>query len=533
MEEPVTNVPVLSGPRSPSMPDYTVVMERLGEEPISTVPSRSYLHASTLRDFVAVIFRHRSLLVASFLAVFVGVVLGTWMSPKKYEATMKILVKRERADTMVSPSSSVQSFVVPDLTQEDLNSEVELLQSHDLLENVVVSCGLHKSSQKFSLRELMGFRAPINKEQTGDDPRIPGALRALGKSLVVEPIAKSKLIDVRYASEDPKLAARVLQTLSGLYLEKHLAVHRPPGALDFFQQQTDQYKKGLAKAERQLAEFDRKEGVVSVDIEKDITLRSLNDIETQLRDTQAARAAVEQRIKSLEAQAATTPARVVTQVRTSDDPTVQQLKTTLLGLEMKRTELLTKYEPGYRTVKELDEQIAQAREALAQAEKKPLREEMTGLDQTRLWLDEEIARARAEMATLHARETQIQKSLDAYRERAGQIGRREIQHSDLARTVKTAEENYMLYLRKQEEARISDELDRKRIVNVAIAESATVPALPSGPGKSLYLTLGFLLATLVSLGLAFIVDYMDPSFRTPDEVEAYLGVPVIASFPRN
>lgn len=533
MEEPLTNAPVPSGPRSPAVPDYAVVLERLREEPISAVPAGSHMRAPTLRDFVAVIFRRRSLVVASFLAVFLVVVLGTWMRPKKYESSMKILVKRERADTVVSPLSSAQPLVVQDLTLEDLNSEVELLQSRDLLEKVVVSCGLHKRGQKSSLRELIGFRTPANKEQAEEDPRIPGAVQALSKSLVVEPIAKSKLIEVRYASEDPKLAAQVLQMLSGLYLEKHLTVHRPPGALDFFQQQTDQYKKGLAKAERQLAEFDRNEGVVSVDLEKDITLRRLNDIEAQLRDTQASRAAVEQRIKSLEAQAATTPARVVTQVRTSDDPSLQQLKTTLLGLEMKRTELLTKYEPEYRTVKEIDEQIAQARAALEQAEKKPLREEMTGLDQTRLWLDEELARARAEMATLNARETQIQKSLDEYRARVGQIGRREIQHSDLARTVKTAEENYLLYLRKQEEARISDELDRKRIVNVAIAESATVPALPSGPGKSLYLILGFLLATLVSLGLAFIVDYMDPSFRTPDEVEAYLGVPVIASFPRN
>ncbi len=99
--------------------------------------------------------------------------------------------------------------------------------------------------------------------------------------------------------------------------------------------------------------------------------------------------------------------------------------------------------------------------------------------------------------------------------------------------MKTAEENYLLYQRKQEEARISDALDRKRIVNVVIAEAATVPALPTSPNRFLNFVLGFFVALLTSLGLAFLVDCVDATFRTPDEVESLLGVPVIASLPRS
>ncbi len=531
MEEPMTNAPVPSGTRSPSVSDHTVVMGTLGEEPILRVPIRGQMRSPTLRDFVAVLFRHRSLLVCSFLSIFLGVVLGTWMLPRRYEASMKILVKRERVDPLVTPVSNAQSVVVQDLTLEDLNSEVELLKSRDLLEKVVVSCGLHTSGKSSFLNRLMNSQALGDR---GEDLRIPRAVRALEEDLKVEPIAKSKLIEVRYEARDPKMAAQVLQTLSGLYLDKHLAVHRPPGALDFFRQQTDQYQKGLANAETQLADFNKQEGVVSIEIEKDITLRRLSEVEAQLRESETAKAAVGERIRSLEAQVAVTPARVITQVRTSDNPILlQELKSTLLDLEMKRTELLTKYEPGYRAVQEIDAKIAQAREAVAQAESKPLRDESTDLDKTRLWLDEELVRARAEMATLNARSAQIQKSLAAVRERAARISRTEVRHTDLVRTAKTVEENYLLYQRKQEEARISDALDHTRIVNVAIAEAATAPALPAGPNWFLNLTLGFILAVLVSLGLALTVDYTDPSFRTADEVEAYLGVPVVASLPRN
>ncbi len=523
MDEQVSMPPV------PTEMGYPTLRDEVALEAVSMLPVHAATRTPTLRDALTVIFRHHRLILASFVAVFAGVVLGTCMLPKQYESRMKILVKRERADPVVSADASSQSVVMRDVTQEDLNSEVELIRSHDLLEKVVVSCGLHTLMRDSHLDRILG-----RKKTSDADPRIPRAVSALEKNLKVEPIQKSKMIEVSYEAQDPKLAANVLQTLSGLYLDKHLAVHRAPGALDFFQQQTDQYQKGLEKAERQLAQFKKKEDFVSLEIERDITLRKLSEFEAQLRETQVAQAAAEQRIKSLETLAAATPQRVVTQMRDSDNSMLlQQLKSTLLNLELKRTELLSKYEPGYREVQEVDTQIAQAREALAQAEKKPLHDETTDLDKTRQWLDEELSRQRAEAATLEARATEIAKVLEKYRESARKIARREFEQSDLIRATRPAEENYLLYLRKQEEARISDALDRKRIVNVAIAEAATEPAMPSSPNWYLNLVVGLFLAFLTSFGLAFVVDHMDPSFRTPDEVESYLGVPVIASLPRS
>lgn len=527
MEEQNPQALTPAGTRSPALRDVVSV------EQIPQVFRRLPMRAPTIRDVATVIFRHRTLIITSFLAILIGVVVGTWLLPKQYEAEVKILVKRERPDPIMTSDRDAQSLMSRDITAEDLNSEVELLRSRDLLEKVVVACGLQRVPGDFGSKPAVDAKAPHDGEPQAQDLDIAQAVGRLERALLVEVITKSKLISVRYTARDPRLAAKVLQTLSALYLEKHAMVHRPPGALDFLQQQTDQYKKGLAAAEKQLAAFSQKEGVVSIEIEKDIALRKLSDFETQLRDTQTAEAATQQRIKSLEAQAAARPQRVVTQVRTSENPALtQQLKADLLTLELKRTGLLTKYESGYRAVQEVDAQIAQTREALAQAEKEVQRDETTDLDSTRQWLDEELARARAELVTLKARAAELAKVVEAYRASARQIGRKEIEHVDLVRSAKTAEENYLLYLRKQEEARISDELDRRRIVNVAIAEAATVPALPSSPRWQLNLLLGLALAILVSLGLAFVVDYMDPSFRTPDEVEGYLGLPVLAATPR-
>ncbi len=174
------------------------------------------------------------------------------------------------------------------------------------------------------------------------------------------------------------------------------------------------------------------------------------------------------------------PARMVTQVRNADDATLlSQLRANLLTLELKRTELLGKFEPSYRPVQEIETQIAQTRAALAVAEKSQLHEETTDRDPTHEWTREELAKAKADLAGLQARAQATALTVQSYRANARSLERNEVVQDDLIRTVKATEENYLLYRRKEEEARISDALDRRRIINVAIAEAATVPSLPS------------------------------------------------------
>jgi len=223
---------------------------------------------------------------------------------------------------------------------------------------------------------------------------------------------------------------------------------------------------------------------------------------------------------------------MVTQVRNFDDATLlSQLRSSLLTLELKRTELLGKFEPAYRPVQEIEAQIAQTREALAAAEKSQLHEETTDRDPTHEWAREELARAKSDLAGLQARADATAQTIRSYRVHAGTLEQQEVVQDDLIRTVKAKEDNYLLYLRKAEEARISDALDRKRIINVAVAEAATVPSLPSNQ-RSLTVLIGLLLATLTSVGLAFASEYLDPTFRTPDEVRSFLNIPLLATMPR-
>ena len=488
------------------------------EETILQLHGRHEASSISLRDVVAPVFRHRRLVAVSFLGIFLGSILAAFLLPKQYQAEMKILVKRERVDPTLTSDKTTVIDSRSEVSEEQVQSEVELLRSHDLFENVVKACGL--------------VPALNGKDDRAQSVSLARAVRNLEKKLQVEPLIKTNLISVTYQSHDPRLAAQVLNTLSSLYLEKHLAVHRLPGAFDFFQKETERYRNELTANEEHLVRFDSEAGLVSPEIEKEIALRKQSEFEAALRETRTDIAETSQRISALEAQVATTSPRITTLERTSDNPMLeQQLKSTLLNLELKRTELLTKFAPEYPLVREVEKQIVEAQTAIAASEKSPLREQTTDRDPTYGWMREELAKNRAQLIALRARAEALAPVVQTYQIKAHSLDEKGATQEDLVRAAKAAEQNYLLYLQKQEEARISDALDRNRIVNVAIAEAATVPALPTR-SPLFTLLLGGLLATCLSLGSAYAADYLDPSFRTPQELYDTLDVPVLAAVPR-
>jgi uncharacterized protein involved in exopolysaccharide biosynthesis len=476
----------------------------------------------TLRDLLNVGFRQKQLIINTFLGIFLLAVVLAFILPKKYQSEMKILVRHERADNMVTPDREQPMQMRTEVSEEELQSEAELLKSRDLLTKVVLACDLQRTNH--SLSNMLGHK---------DDEQTSRAVVRLENDLTVQPIKLTNLISVKYSSKDPQLAARVLNTLATLYLEKHLAIHRAPGEFEFFHQQAEQYRTALMNAENKLTNFSREQGVVNPTLEKEISVRKLAEEEADLKATKANVAETQERIRKLQAQLNTLPKRQTTQVRTADNPQLmERMKSTLLELELKRTDLLSKFEPTYRPVQEVEQQIAQTRAAIEAAEKAPLRDETTDRDPTYESLRSELAKSQTDLAALEARAGATASLVHAYKAESQELDNKELLHKDMLRAAKADEDNYMLYLRKQEEARISDALDRQRISNVVVAEPASVPF--TAQSRWLFVVLlGGLLAAVSSVVLAFAVDYWDPSFRTPEEVESFLGSPVVAAIPRD
>jgi polysaccharide biosynthesis protein PslE len=479
------------------------------------------------RNLVSVIFRRRRTISYTFAAVMGGAILAVLLLPSKYEARTKLLLHRERVDPpLTAQQTGVMQQAAPSLTEEDINSEVGLLRSQDLLDKVVVATGLDQRV-KPSLLARLTSSGPLT-----DQERRAKAASKLANDLRIEPEKKSYLIDVSYASSDPQLSAKVLNTLGNFLLDKHAEVRRTPGTAQFFDEETQQYKQKLDEAQGRLADFNRKEGLITDQGEKDNAASKLAEFEFNLRQTQAAIPRAEENVRNLEGQLGRTPPRITTELRSSDNAVLmQQLKSSLVNLELQHTDLIHKYAADDRQVKEVEQQMAQVRTAIETHQKAPLKEEATNENPTYELLHQELVKGRAELASLKALASSYSKVNTTYRGEAVDRDQKQLEQQSLLRDLKTAEQNYLLYLNKREEARISDAFDKMRIVNVSIAEGATAPVFPNNPA-SLTLALAAILGCLLSAGLVFVQEQMDGSLSSPDQVEAYLGVPVLAAMPR-
>jgi uncharacterized protein involved in exopolysaccharide biosynthesis len=488
----------------------------------------------TLRDIAMPLCRHTRLMLVTFLTIVSATILGVVLLPAGYQAKMKILVKRERMDAAVSPGRDAVMANPGDVTEEELNSEVELLKSRDLLEKLVLSCNLQKpNSRRFWDRLAPKAAATLGNDAQDSGKNISRAVATLEDQLHIEPLKKTNFILATYDSPDPQLAAGVLRTLGNLYLEKTVEVHRPAGTFEFFQAQSEHYERELQTAEAQLVKFDLENDVVDPQLEKQIALQKLSEFEATLSETHVALKETEQRARVVEDQLASTPEQTISQIRSSENQLLmQQLKTTLLDLELKRTSLLEKFEPNYRLVQEMQKEIDQTTDTIARAESSPDREETTNRNPSYEWLRSELTQSRAGLASLNARADETRNVIRKYRGQLAVVDKNAAEQVKLLRAVKEAESNTLLYEQKREEARIGDALDRQRIVNVAIAEEASVPDLPVHPHWMLTLFFGTLLACFASPGVAFAVDYFDPSVRTPDELRDVLEIPVLAALPK-
>ncbi len=453
------------------------------------------------------------------LASFAFVLLATMaivLFSARYESHFKVLIRRGRFDPVASAqANSVMDFTRPEITEEELNSEVELLRDQDLLKQVVIMAAL----------------VPAGTPDSQRPSEVEHAARKLGRRLDVEALKKSNLIQVSYKDTNPERAARILSALSTAYMNKHTNLQRPSGEIQFFDEQTADSEKRLHHSEAELVNFTRTRGVISAAMERDIALQKLGEADAAYRQIDQERVETEHTIKSLGEQLKSFPLRSVTLKRWADNPLVlEKLKTHLLDLQLKRTELLTRFEPSYRLVQEVDEEIEQAKTSIAGEALTPVRDETSDKDPNYEWARMELEKAQVQLDGLRARQADALAQVSTLRATAQKMQASSIDQQDLIRTAKADEDSYLLYLHKREEARIGDALDQQRILNVTIVDPPTVPALPDH-SVLLYFLLAFGLSIAFSVGTIFAAEYFDSTFRTPHEAHQLLEVPVLAWLP--
>lgn len=484
----------------------------------------------TTRDVLAPLFRHKGIVLFVFLAVFGLSIYVVWaVVAHYYVASMQIVVQQHRTDPSVSAGQTGAIMNTSHgISPDQISSEMAILKGQDMLRSVAATCGL-ASSDGFSLSELFYPKDPERRKAA----KYEKAALSLEKGLKVEAAKVSDVIEVKYGMVgEPATPACALQNLGKLYLQKRLQIQRPPGSSKFFTEQTEKYGKELSNAENQLAQFSRQEGVAAPDVLRTDLAQQLSVAIASLYTTKQAIAADENRLSDIRKQLNATPERITTQqISNSAMTLLQQLEASLLAAQVKRRELLTKFEPSYPLVVQTDEEIASTQKAIEKAKSLNYMNQTTDQNPTSEFLHQDYAKTQADLASQKATAAATQASIDKLQGQLVSLDAQTLKQGALIREAKASEANYLLYLNKREQEKAADALDARSIADVSIAVEAAPPALPAinpllaGVG-------GFVLALLAAIAAGFIAERMDPSFRTPLEVSDTLQIPVLASLPR-
>ena len=478
------------------------------------------------RDLLMPILRHKRLVMGVFSALFLLAVFVAWFwASRYYVSEMQVVVAQVRTDPAITSGQNAAVGTYKGVSPDQINSEIALLKGQDILRKVAETCGLGNS----------WFASQIvlpNDPNRIKAARIQNAANKLEKGVKAEVEKVSDVITVKYgAIGDPEIPACVLQNIGKLYLEKHLQMRRATGSTNFFAEQTEKYRQELADVEARLTGFSRNEGVAAPDVLRTDVAQRVADSMAALHQAQQQIAGDEDRLKADDAQLQNTPDRITTQQSTNAaNLLMQQLQTVLLNAQLKRTQLVVKYNPSFPLVREADEEIAKTQAAIEKAKQMKYADQTTDLNPTYQLLQQDIARTRLDLATQRANATAIAGSIKTMHAQMVDLDGMSVKQTALLREEKADESNYLLYLNKREQARTSDALDQKGIADVAIAVPAVAAALPAfnpflvGFG-------GLILAILAAIAAAFVAEWMDPSFRTPDEVIDTLNIPVLAAVP--
>lgn len=421
-------------------------------------------------------------------------------------------------------------------TIEQINSEIELLNSQALAEKVVASLSpefIYGANENQG-RDLKHFLRIIKNFLTRQNelPFEKKALLRFRKDLVVTGVKNSRVIEIGFKHKDPQMAAHIVNKLTDIYLDHHVQVHKTPQSHKFFQQQVQVLKTKLEQSGEKMTAMKNEYAVTSLDEQQSLLLGQIDNLRSELNATLSKQAETKNRIVQLRHQLEATSETIAQGEEVDHNPyLISALQARLVELQLKEKQLLAKYTDSSRLVQNIKAEVKIVQEKLSEQEAKRYGKTRSGINPTYQHLHEELLSNEAEIRALTARAKTLNGQLSNTQKELDQLNQIEAKYNQLKQEVELDRQNYGLYLTKFEESRISDVMDSQKIANVNILKSAKPPLEPVNPNVPLNLALGIFLAIIGGPAIAFLLDYMRDSVERPEDIENFLNTPVLTSIP--
>jgi capsular exopolysaccharide synthesis family protein len=475
-----------------------------------------------LLDYVRMLYKRRWTATTVFLLVLLATAVYTFTTTPIYEARTRLLI--ESGDPNIV---SFKEVIENGPAESDYyQTQYNILQSRTLARTTLDELhlwdhplfGAPAAGPLSQLRTLGARLMPFGRETSqGTAPpaeEVGAQSRAIDRfleNLMISPVRNSRLVDIRYRLRDPAVAAAVANSVAKNYIEQDLSYKFTASrdASDWLGERLAEQRAQVEQAELALQRYREQNEAISIEDRQNIVVQKLADLNAAVTKAKTERLQKEAMYRQLDAaeQDATTfdtfPAIL-------SNTFIQTQKTELAALQRQQAQLAERLGDRHPDMVKIKSAIQNA-----EAE---LRTEVAKVVQA----------VRTEYQAALAQEESLTAALDQQKREALAMNRKGIEYSVLERDVESGRQIYQSLMQRARETSVTGELKSS---NVRIVDRAEIPRQPVAPRVLLSLVLALFGGTFLACGLVFFFEYLDSRIKTPEEIEARLGLPTIGIIP--
>lgn len=446
------------------------------------------------------ILRKRKWVVLATLVVVVT--LATIVSLRTrpvYDAFAKIEINRPNSDVLLG-FKDVGGGLSPDYYSDDqfeLATQVNILQSGSVAMQVIKALNLDSATERSTERAIA--KLPDISKETVQIARFQAALHVL-------PVPDTRLVEIRYSSPDPQLAATVVNTLVRSFIEENIKAKfdSTMQASDWLSKQLGDLQLKVETSHEKMLRYQRDKGMLGVDEKQNIITAKLDELNKELT------AAESDRIQKQSQYQQTLSGNAELLDNSDKDSLIGKLRSEEADLKMQYAHLNSQFGDSYPKVIELKDQLRQLQENV----------------QTEI--NKIGARAETQYRAAVHHETLLRGAFEIQKEESNKLNEKAVDYNMLKRDYESNRKLYEDLLEKLKQAGVSAGLKSS---NIRIVDSARVPDSPSSPNIPRNIELSLLLGTLGGIGLAFVMEALDTTVRTPEQVEIVSALPSLGIIP--
>jgi len=479
-------------------------------------------------DRLAILYRYRRVAVAVFALTTLALMIQGYSNVRMFQAQARLLIEDERRTAVPGITSAENTFWEDPLPY--YQTQYRILKGRDLTRRVVKRLQLDQVPEfngtaappptPVALLQSLRQRivalvkpAPPAEEETpqADETADESALVSAFISRVqVVPVQESRLVDVFFLSTDPEFAARAVNALVEEYVAQNLEVklQGTQNMLQWLEGELAAQQRKVEQSERELASYRERENAMSLDDKNNIVisrLNALNDALVRTRTTRIEKESLHNQVKAMST--ATTPDAIPA---IAQNPQVQSLKNHFAELQRQKAELAERYGDKHPEMQKVNAQLADAQRQLDVETNKALQA-----------VKNEYDRALLEERTLSANLEQAKADVQT-------MSKASVSYNVMEREARSHRIVYEALLQRANELRVSS---NSRSNNVRVIDQAEVPRAPVTPtGRRTWL-LSLAVGLVAAIAVAYGLDYMNDTIKTPEDLTRYLKVPFLGMVP--